>query len=256
MKQKKSSPDPLVASVRKLRKALGDTQPQFAVRLGLSVPTVVRYERNRRPRGKALVVLEQAAAANGLEEFARIFRNALTDELGTAAPPQNIRQMQFKNDDQMELAQALVYVIEREQFEEFSQTAKSVRRLLKTVVEQLRQDRETDEALDAQRRAMAGLIAKGRSAAEVLKLFRTTPEAVAEAFFTGSVKSMDAKTYHKKMCDVVDLLLKDGWTIKRMADQFGDGEADAFLECANDLGAFDAIREYEESVEAGDAEKE
>ena len=82
---KKAQEDTLIATVRKLRTALGDTQAQFAQRLGLALPTVVRYEHSRRPRGKALALREQIAAANSLEEFAVFFRKALNDELGAPA---------------------------------------------------------------------------------------------------------------------------------------------------------------------------
>jgi transcriptional regulator with XRE-family HTH domain len=248
MTTRKKQLDPLIATVRKLRKALGDTQPQFAERLGLSMPTVVRYEHNRRPRGKALVTLEQTAAANGLDEFASVFRNALTDELGA---PANIRtpHIQVKNDDERDLVDALLYVIRLATCEEYSKTATAVRRVLKPIVEQQRRSRETDEALDAQRRAMAGLLKKGRSAEEVLKLFKATPDAVAEAFFARGMGSMDAKTYDKKMCEVVDLLLKDGWSIHDMAERFGSGSADGFIGCASTLGAHSALRDYDEWME-------
>lgn len=60
------------------------------------------------------------------------------------------------------------------------------------------------------------------------------------------MKAVDAKTYHKEMVGVVELLLKDGWSIRRMADEFGGGDANDFVNCASDLEAHTAIREYEE----------
>jgi transcriptional regulator with XRE-family HTH domain len=78
---------PLVAknlvsqAVRRLRVALGDTQQEFANRLGLAISTVVRYELTRPPRGKALAQLERLARDFGLKECALVFSNALVDEL-------------------------------------------------------------------------------------------------------------------------------------------------------------------------------
>jgi transcriptional regulator with XRE-family HTH domain len=240
-----------MATVRKLRTALGDTQPQFAARLGLALPTVVRYEHSRRPRAKALALLEQVASANGLEEFGAQFRRALSDELGVPAGDLRSLQVHVKNDVERGLVDALLYAIRAENLTEVSsKAAKAIRRVLKPIVELQRDMRETDEALDAQRRAIAGLLEKGRTAEEVVKLFRITPEALAEAFFKSSMKSFDAKAYAKKEREVVDLLLKAGMSIRRIADEFAGGQADGIYNCAADLGAFGAISEYEEEENA------
>jgi transcriptional regulator with XRE-family HTH domain len=244
------------AMVRKLRMALGDTQPQFAGRLGLALPTVVRYEHSRRPRGKALALLEQIATANGLEEFATFFRKALNDELGAPASGLLSRYVHVKDDHERELVDALLYVIRLEGVDEYAKTAKAIRRVLKPIVELQRDMRETSDALDAQRRAIAGLLQKGRPAEEVMKLFKIRPEALAEAFFKCSMKSLDARAYEKKMREVVGLLLKDGMSIRRIADEFADGQADEIYGCANDLGDFRAISEYDrEEEEENNAKK-
>jgi len=248
---KETQEDTLIAMVRKLRIALGDTQPQFAGRLGLALPTVVRYEHSRRPRGKALALLEQIAAANGLEEFASFFRKALNDELGAPASGLLSRYVQVKDDHERELVDALLYVIRLEGADEYAKSAKAIRRVLKPVMEERRHTSETIEALNAQQKAVAGLLQKGRTAEEVMRLFRITPEALAEAFFTcWSMKSFDAKAYEKKEREVVDLLLKDGMSIRRIADKFANGHADEIYNCAADLGAFGAISDYEEEKNA------
>lgn len=241
---KKTQVDPLIAAVRKLRTAVGDTQPQFAERLGLALPTVVRYEHSRRPRGKVVADMEQIAVANGLDDLASLFRNALSDELGPPAGDLRGRHVHVKNEEERDLVDALLYAVRLESLDEQNaKIAKAIRRVLKPIVEQHRRNRETDEALDAQRKAIARLLAKDRSAEEVLKLFKTTPEALAEAFFSqGATLS---KVWDKKMREVVALLLKDGWSIKRMADQFGGGNADGFLGCATELQDFAAISEYD-----------
>jgi transcriptional regulator with XRE-family HTH domain len=73
--------NPVCQAVRRLRLGLGDTQQQFANRLGLAISTVVRYELSRPPRGKALAQLDRLAMEHGLDECALIFRNAFRDEL-------------------------------------------------------------------------------------------------------------------------------------------------------------------------------
>src|SRR5215831_17662818 len=81
----KQNEDQLTGLVRKLRLALGDTQQQFASRLGLAIATVVRYEHNRPPKAKALARLEQVACEKGLEEYAAAFRRALNMDLGAGS---------------------------------------------------------------------------------------------------------------------------------------------------------------------------
>jgi transcriptional regulator with XRE-family HTH domain len=69
-------------AVRLLRRSLGDTQQQFAQRLGMAISTVVRYESTRPPRGKVLAKLYQLAIDNGLSRVASMFHLALSAELG------------------------------------------------------------------------------------------------------------------------------------------------------------------------------
>jgi transcriptional regulator with XRE-family HTH domain len=253
---KKTQEDPLIAAVRKLRTTLGDTQPQFAERLGVALPTVVRYEHSRRPRGKAVVAMQEIAAAHGLDDLASQFRSALSDELGAPAGDLRGRNVHLKNEEERDLVDALLYAVRLESLnEQNAKAAKTIRRALKPIVDQQRRNRETSEALDAQRKAMAGLLMKGRAAEEVLKLFRTTPEALAEAFFSQGMKPSSVKTWEKKMCEVVALLLKDGWSIQRMADEFGGGSADGFLSCATELQDFAAIGQYEREQEEQDGKE-
>lgn len=77
----------VTAAVRELREALGDTQQQFAHRLGLAISTVVRYELTRPPKGKALVQLQEVAKQHGLDLIAATLRNALSKEMGWATQP-------------------------------------------------------------------------------------------------------------------------------------------------------------------------
>jgi transcriptional regulator with XRE-family HTH domain len=245
MKRHRST-DPLIAAVRKLREGLGDTQQEFADRLGLAIATVVRYEHNRVPRGKALARLEQAASASGFDEYAALFRNALADEFGAPPPSPKTRTIQCRSDEELALVDALLCAVRLEGLEEYAKTAKAIRRVLKPVLEERRRSEETDEALEAQRNAIVRLLEKGRTAAEVAQLFRTTAETIGEAFFRNGSPML----IRKRMREVVGLLLKQGWSLKRMAEEFGQGDADDLLRCAQELGDFRAVREFEEDEEA------
>jgi transcriptional regulator with XRE-family HTH domain len=75
--------DKTTGAVLALRKKLGDTQQQFAHRLGLAIATVVRYESTRAPKGKALAALAEVATQNGCTAEAATLSAALAEELGS-----------------------------------------------------------------------------------------------------------------------------------------------------------------------------
>ena len=72
-------------AVRKLRLALGDTQQQFAQRLGLAISSVVRYELTSEPGPAVLVQLANLAAERDLPEVAEPLNRALLNDLGVFA---------------------------------------------------------------------------------------------------------------------------------------------------------------------------
>jgi|SRR5215469_18907964 len=72
----------LSTAVKELRSALGLSQQAFATQLGLSIRAVVNYEKSREPTARALAQLEQLASHSSHPELARIFRDALGNELG------------------------------------------------------------------------------------------------------------------------------------------------------------------------------
>jgi transcriptional regulator with XRE-family HTH domain len=73
--------DELVRAVKNLRKRLAESQQAFATRLGLSIRTIANYEGGRRPSGKPLLALAQAAAISNLPDLENAFLKALSDEL-------------------------------------------------------------------------------------------------------------------------------------------------------------------------------
>ena len=71
------STDELSYAVKQFRKGLGETQTEFGIRLGYSLPTIQRWELVAAPRGAALIDLARRADETGRTEFAQLFRSAL-----------------------------------------------------------------------------------------------------------------------------------------------------------------------------------
>jgi len=69
-------------AVKQLREHLGDSQQAFATRVGLSIRAVANYEKDRIPTGEVLTALYRVARASGEDRLAKIFWNAVHDELG------------------------------------------------------------------------------------------------------------------------------------------------------------------------------
>jgi len=218
------------------------TQQAFADRLGLAIATVVRYEHNRAPRGKALARLENVASTNGFDEYAAVFRKALDDEFAVPTPTPSGQPIQIRSQDETDLVQGLLDVIRQERY---AKEAKSVKKLLAPVIAARRREAENHEAIQMQGAAIVRLLESGRSIDDVVRVFRTDIEIIGEAFFRNAGPAL----IDKRMRDVVAALLKDGWTIRRMADEFGHGESQGYINCAHDLGAHKAIREHERSLE-------
>jgi transcriptional regulator with XRE-family HTH domain len=71
----------LRAAVKQLRLAIGLSQQAFAVKLGLAVRTVWRWERGVAPKGKALAQLRALARSHALFDIYWAFDKALREEL-------------------------------------------------------------------------------------------------------------------------------------------------------------------------------
>jgi transcriptional regulator with XRE-family HTH domain len=84
MKKTKQQTSPVSEAVRNLRLALGESQQAFAYRMKTAIRTIARYETIRRPKGKALSEFFRVASENGNQKLAKVFRNALTAEMGIA----------------------------------------------------------------------------------------------------------------------------------------------------------------------------
>jgi transcriptional regulator with XRE-family HTH domain len=72
---------PVALAVANLRGKLGDSQQDFAQRLGVSITTVAKYETSNPPTGSALVKLADMARASGASGEEMIMRLAYAAEL-------------------------------------------------------------------------------------------------------------------------------------------------------------------------------
>ena len=71
----------VMQAVRDLRSQLGRTQTQFAEMINVGMSTVQRYEQLVPPKGRILVRLMELAEQHGYVTEARVFANALAEEL-------------------------------------------------------------------------------------------------------------------------------------------------------------------------------
>jgi len=234
------------SAVRKLRMAMECTQQEFAHRLGLAIATVVRYEHNRPPRGKALAKLEQIAAAHGMEEYAAVFRRALGSELGAPPPAPTGLTVEAKDEEEKNLLVALLDALRKPGY---AKEAKTVRRILGPVVVRRRSDAEVHEAIEVAQLSIVRLLKSGHTPEDIQTRLGTSVQNIAEAFFRrGGPKLFSGpREWESQFGGIVRLLLKDGWSIERMGEEFGDAES--FRSCASDLGNHEAVREYEKSIE-------
>ncbi len=145
-----SDADSVKEAVRKLREALGKTQTEFGQMIGASLPTIQRYERLVAPKGKVLVKLEGLAREYGLEEYAGVFENALTQELGQERRVVLARRKKpgsfpteekdsyivFESDDERLWTAALLRAMRqpesREEFEDVSKALRAMRKAVET----------------------------------------------------------------------------------------------------------------------------
>jgi transcriptional regulator with XRE-family HTH domain len=70
----------IAEAVAEMRKRMGDTQEQFAARLGYAVRSVARYESNRPPKGFVLIRFARIAYTNGFRDVAEVFLGAIREE--------------------------------------------------------------------------------------------------------------------------------------------------------------------------------
>ena len=73
----------ICASVRELRHRLKDSQQKFSHRLGITLPTVQRWETTRAPKGLNLKLLASVARRGGSGIYANYFEQLFEEEADT-----------------------------------------------------------------------------------------------------------------------------------------------------------------------------
>lgn len=87
--------DSLGPAVKKLRAALGLTQPAFAKRVGLSVRAIANYEKDREPGGEVLRRFASLAARHSLASLAQIFSDAFAEEIQWRTNPSTAEETAY-----------------------------------------------------------------------------------------------------------------------------------------------------------------
>ena len=87
--------DSLGPAVKKLRSALGLTQPAFAKRVGLSVRAIANYEKDREPGGEVLRRFASLAARHNLDGLAKIFSDAFAEEIQGRTNPSTAEETAY-----------------------------------------------------------------------------------------------------------------------------------------------------------------
>jgi transcriptional regulator with XRE-family HTH domain len=87
--------DSLGPAVKKLRSALGLTQPAFAKRVGLSVRAIANYEKDREPGGEVLRRFASLAARHHLDSLAKIFSDAFAEEIQGRTNPSTAEETAY-----------------------------------------------------------------------------------------------------------------------------------------------------------------
>ena len=228
----------VMATVRKLRLALNETQQEFAARMRVGIATIVRYEHSREPRGKALARFEQVAAGYGFDEYAAVFRKALTDELGAPPPmPKNAAPV-AKNAEEHEILLSVLTVLREKRY---AREAKLIKEALAPLISERVQAAEVEDARAAVRGAIVRYLKKGHPAANAVVAFMTSPEVVAEAVF----RNGDSALIRKRKNELFSLLLEAGWRIAEIIEKFGVGETE-ILRFATDHGYAEKAQKHEE----------
>lgn len=100
---------PLSVALVALRKHLGETQQQFANRLGVAVTTVARYETSNPPRGPVLEKLMKIALDAEMEDVSRMFERAALAHTETYVRMQTL--------DELTMCTAVLAIMRREKYE-------------------------------------------------------------------------------------------------------------------------------------------
>ena len=100
---------PLSLALVELRSHLGETQQQFASRLGVAITTVARYETTNPPSGKVLERLAFISSENGLDELSTTFQRA--------ALAQTEHYVRLQDLEELVLCTAVLWIVRKPEFQ-------------------------------------------------------------------------------------------------------------------------------------------
>jgi transcriptional regulator with XRE-family HTH domain len=89
----------MARAIRRFRSALGDTQQQFATRLGLSVTSIARYETGWYPKERILALLAEVAHREKFPVFAAIFERELPAKADPLLPDEILALQKLITDE-------------------------------------------------------------------------------------------------------------------------------------------------------------
>ena len=164
------SPKPIQDAVRQVRKALGETQEQFARRLRTVVRTIARYEGDRPPTGLVLAQLKQLADANGLPDVAHVFEDAIIRELGQDHI-QNLGEFYSMTLTKPEEIRPVRALIEALRNPEYRQIGARAIRVLTPVIEDIQKPIEQARRAVRQADAMLAVHREGKTAKQIAEFF-------------------------------------------------------------------------------------
>jgi transcriptional regulator with XRE-family HTH domain len=232
----------VMSATRLLRLSLGDSQQSFGIRLGLSTISVARYERSRAPRGRILAKLAEIAAGQGLNQLEDTFRRALSDEFGGLPPTESL--LEPIDPGEKDLVLALLGILRNPQYRK---EAEEVQRILKPIAQKRKEDADFLEARQRGRTAITKLLHKGYAVDAVTTRMGEPIEKIAEALF----HSADLELIKRRGPEVLELLEKNGWTIERVFQQFGQGLGGVQLRDALGMSGVQGQPQKEESRRKG-----
>lgn len=155
-------------AVRKLRLSLDESQQAFAHRLQAAIRTVARWEAGHKPNSRMLSQLERVAREHGLNDYAVVFRAALSADVGTelsVVPEFDPVINTPKTIEEKILVHSLLLAVRQPSY---AKLAASVRRLLKPITDDVQDLLETAEVND-----------RVEAAAELLLSQQVSPEEIA-----------------------------------------------------------------------------
>ena len=172
-------PKAIQSAVRQLRKALGETQEQFAHRLRTAVRTIARYEGDRPPTGLVLEQLKQLADAYNLPEVASVFQQAIVRELGQdhIQSVGEFYSISLRKPEEIRPVRALVEALRNPRYRQIGARAS---RVLTPVIEDLQKPIDQTRRALRQTEAMLAAHSAGKTDRQIAKFFSVPIKKVRE----------------------------------------------------------------------------